>query len=206
MDLLYSPAADRNKEPILTVLRKVLPESGRVLEIASGSGQHIVHFAAELPSLCWLPSEPQAEGLRSIEARISEAALTNVAAPLKLDVTGTWPELDVDALIVANMLHISPPETLPALMRGASGVMPRGGVLTIYGPFKRNGEHTASSNERFDASLRERDSRWGIRDLETVVDTAQTFAIELQQVVAMPANNLLLVFTLPSQREPPGCQ
>lgn len=193
---MYSAAAERNKDPILEVLRRVLPQRGRVLEIASGSGQHVVHFAAALPSLDWLPSEPDRSGQQSIRARVAESAVSNISEPIGLDVTATWPALEVDAVVVANLLHISEPDALPGLMRGAGAVMPEGGVLTVYGPFKKAGAQVSLSNAEFDQSLRGRNPRWGIRDMESVVEVAQSFSFRLQEVVTMPANNFMLIFTL----------
>jgi hypothetical protein len=194
-ELICSPAAERNKEPILQVLQRVLPERGRVLEVASGSGQHLVHFASALPALHWLPSEPDHQGRQSIRARVADAGLANVDEPITLDVTATWPALEIAAVIVANLLHISEPAALPGLMRGAASVLPRGGVLTVYGPFKRNGEQVSLSNAEFDHSLRTRNALWGIRDMERVIEEAQSCSLRLLEVVAMPANNFMLIFT-----------
>ena len=190
-ELPFSSAAERNRAPILEVLKKELPLTGRVLEVASGTGQHLAFFADALPNLQWIPSEPDVQMHDAIRCRT--AALANVVEPIGLDVMAAWPEIDVDAVIVANMLHISPAATLEALCRGAARVC-RAGVLHIYGPFKQYGEHTSASNAAFDTSLRSRDALWGIRDLEDVIATAARygFALSLQQ--AMPANNFSLLF------------
>lgn len=192
----HSDPAERNRQPILAVLERVLPKSGVVLEIASGTGQHVVGFAQSLPDLHWLPSDPDVDARESIAARIDDSGLENVDAPLDLDVLESWPVPFVDAVITANLLHISPIETLAALCEGAANVLRPNGLLHIYGPFKRHGAQTAQSNARFDASLRERNPAWGIRDLEKVVDTALRCGFKLEEVVDMPANNFSLVFRL----------
>lgn len=193
-DLPFSPAADRNKEPILSCLRELLPEAARVLEVASGTGQHVVHFAAALPATRWQPSDPESEARRAITARLESLSLTNVSAPIELDVTGAWPVLSADALYTANMLHISEPETVAGLMQGAASVLGHDGRLLIYGPFKRGGVQVSPSNEAFDQSLRARNPRWGIRDLEEVASVAEQAGFELSKVIDMPANNFLLSF------------
>ena len=189
-----SPAAERNSAPILAVLETALAGCGSVLEIASGTGQHLVFFAAALPHIQWQPSETNPDMGPVISARIQQARVTNVLSPLDIDVCEPWPELSVDAVIVANLLHISPLATLPALCAGARGVCRPGGVLHIYGPFKQLGEHTAISNAEFDASLRMRDPAWGIRDIEAVIDSALKYGWQLQRQISMPANNFSLVF------------
>jgi hypothetical protein len=192
--LLHAPAADRNKAAILEVLKRVLPARGTVLEVASGTGQHVVHFAAALPGLQWIPSDPDPGNRTSIAAHVSQAELSNVAPPLNLDVVDEWPSSLVDAVIVANLLHISARETLPGLCRGAAAVLLPGGVLHVYGPFKRGGQHTSESNARFDQLLRSQDCRWGLWNVEDLVDTASEHGLEVREVIAMPANNLSLVF------------
>lgn len=195
--LLSSSAAERNKEPILEVLRRVLPPEGLVLEIASGSGQHVVHFAAALPALRWQPSEMDPELRRSIAARVAAAGLKNAAPPIELDVERLpWPVEVADAVIAINLIHIAPWSAAEALVQGARRVLPRGGMLYLYGPYRRFGAHTAPSNERFDASLRAQDPRWGVRDMEAVVELAAGAGFALEETVAMPANNFSLVFRL----------
>jgi SAM-dependent methyltransferase len=191
---LNAPAADRNKAPILEVLKRVLPARGNVLEVASGTGQHVVHFAAALPQLQWIPSDPDPSQRMSIAAHVSQADLSNVAPPLNLDVLDEWDASTVDAVIVANLLHISARETLPGLCRGAAAVLRPGGVLHVYGPFKRGGKHTSDGNARFDQLLRAQDRRWGLWNVEDVVDTASEYGLEVTEVIAMPANNFSLVF------------
>lgn len=195
---LHAPAAERNREPILAVLRKVLPEAGTVLEIASGTGQHAEFFAAALPHLVWQPTDPDPQALASIAVRVADAALPNLRAPLPLDVrTASWP-LDgtsgLDAVVCINMIHISPWEAGRALIDGVAQRLNPGGVLVLYGPYRRNGAHTAPSNEAFDAQLRQRDAAWGVRDLEDVDALAQAAGFDAAQVVEMPANNLCVVF------------
>ncbi len=190
---LHAPAAQRNKAPILEVLQRHLPRRGRVLEIASGTGQHVVHFAGALAGLTWQPSDPDPAQRASIEALVSSAGLDNVEPPLDLDVLGPWPDLRVDAVITANLLHVAPPEVVDGLCAGAAGVLVPGGVLHVYGPFNRHGAFTSEGNRRFDAALREQDPRWGIRDLEALLDSAARRGLERHEIVDMPANNFSVV-------------
>jgi SAM-dependent methyltransferase len=193
-DLPFSPAAERNAAPILQVLRDVLPATARVLEVASGTGQHAAHFARAMPAWQWQPSEGDAAALGVIAARC--AGLPNVARPLQLDVLAAWPaELGrFDAVFSANMLHISPWATCAALMRGAAARLQDSGLLVVYGPFVVDGTPTAASNVAFDASLRARDAAWGLRRLADVAAEALAAGLVLDRTVAMPANNLTLVF------------
>ncbi|TVQ93442.1 MAG: DUF938 domain-containing protein [Deltaproteobacteria bacterium] len=184
----------RNQGPILRALRPLFSGPVRVLEIASGTGQHGAYFAAHLPQLCWQPTDVTRSSFESIEAWRAPVA-DRVAPPILLDVTWpTWPACAVDAIFCANMIHISPFETTRGLLRGAQARLPSGGLLILYGPFTRGGAHTASSNLAFDQSLRARDPRWGVRDLDAVVDLAGQRTLELEQVIEMPANNLTVVF------------
>jgi SAM-dependent methyltransferase len=193
--VLTWPAPERNKEPILEVLRRVLPERGTVLEIASGTGQHVVHFAAALPGLAWQPSDPGPRHRASIAARLEAARLPNVAPPLDLDVRlHPWPVSHADALVCINMIHIAPWEATLALLAGGAEVLAGGGLLYLYGPFRREGRHTAPSNEAFDEGLRQQDPAWGVRNLEDVVEAAERQGFGLEQVVPMPANNLSVLF------------
>ena len=191
----YSGPAERNKGPILDVLRRTLPEEGLILEIASGTGQHIAYFAAALPALRWQPTDADPELLASIAASVSMAKLSNVNAAVQFDVRNTpWPVTEVDALLCINMIHISAwPATL-ALFDGAKDILSAGAALFLYGPYRRNDRHTAPSNEAFDASLRSRDPSWGVRDLEEVTKTAEAAGFLLEEVVAMPANNFSVIF------------
>ncbi|KVC58019.1 DUF938 domain-containing protein [Burkholderia stagnalis] len=192
---LSAPAAERNRAPILDVLRRVLPASGDVLEIASGTGQHVVHFAAGLPGLRWHPSDPDAQARQSIAAWVAHAGLPNVDAPRAFDVRdAAWPFAVLDAIVCINMIHIAPWACADALFAGASRVLRPGGVLVLYGPYRREGRHTAPSNEAFDAQLRSRDPSWGVRDLEAVVALGLDRGLDCIEVVEMPANNLSVVF------------
>lgn len=191
---LSAPAAERNKEPILAVLRRVLPPRGTVLTIAEGTGQHVAHFAAALPDLHWRPSDPDARSRASIAAWTAD--LANVAPPLDLDVTvSPWPlDAAAAAVLCINMIHIAPWRATEALMQGAAALLPAGGVLFLYGPYRREGRHTAPSNEAFDADLRARNPQWGVRDLEAVAAEGAKHGFALREVVPMPANNFSVVF------------
>ncbi len=192
--LPFSPAAERNREPILEVLTRVLPASCRVLEIASGTGQHAEYFARARPVWQWQPSDADTVSLPGIAARC--AGLRNVAAPVPLDVLQPWSHTltGFDAAYCANMLHISPWPTCAALMRGVAHALVPNGVLLIYGPFIVDGEPTAPSNAAFDASLNARNPEWGLRRLSDVAAEANAVELRFEQRVAMPANNLMLVF------------
>jgi SAM-dependent methyltransferase len=192
--VLAYPAPERNKAPILDVLRRVLPAQGKVLEVASGTGQHIVHFAQGLPELAWLPSDPEVAHRDSIQARTTASGCANIAPPLNLDVLDRpWPVGKVDAILCINMIHIAPwPATL-ALLQEAGAVLEPKGVLYLYGPYRRAGHPTAPSNEDFDADLRRRNPEWGLRSLEDVQREAARAGFALQEVVEMPANNLSVV-------------
>ncbi len=190
---LQSPAVARNRQPILEVLREVLPARARVLEVASGSGEHAVHFAGAAPGWIWQPSDPHPRALASIAAWSEVARLDNLLKPLLFDVTGEWPAERFDAVVAINLLHISPWTASEALMAGATGCLAPGGVVVLYGPFRREGCPTAASNAAFDADLRRRDPQWGIRDLAEVEEEAQRYGLLLAQVLPMPANNLILI-------------
>jgi hypothetical protein len=194
-ELLTSAAAERNKDPILTVLESVLPPTGSVLEIASGSGQHVCFFAAELPGIRWQPTEPDGPHRDAIEARIRGSGLTNIAAPIALDVhEPRWPvDPSYDAVICINMVHISPWSATNALCLGAARHLGIGGKLVLYGPYLEHGS-AVQSNLDFDATLKRRNQQWGLRELEDVTRTAALHGLHRKQVVRMPANNLTLVF------------
>ena len=193
-----SPSTARNREPILAVLQRVLPASARVLEIASGSGEHAAFVAAAMPDLIWQPSDPDETARASITAWIDSERLSNVLAPRMIDVSraawGVEADAPFDAIVAINMIHISPWEATLGLVSGASRLLRAGGVLYTYGPYTRDGRHTAPSNEAFDASLRERDSSWGVRDVADVERQALLQGLTLREIVEMPANNLSLVF------------
>ena len=194
-DRLHSPAAERNRGPILLELQRLLPPGGTMLEVAAGTGQHAAHFAAALPGWRWQPSDGDARSLPSIAAWCE--GLGNVLPPIALDVLAPgWPGVParLDAIFNANMLHISPWATCAALMQGAARHLSAQGLLLIYGPYLVDGEATAPSNLAFDADLRSRDARWGLRRLADVEAEADQVGLVLDQRVAMPSNNLLLVF------------
>ncbi|MBB4630945.1 DUF938 domain-containing protein [Sphingosinicella soli] len=191
----YAPATARNRDSILDVLGSLLPESGVVLEIASGTGEHVVHFARARPDLLWQPTDPSADARDSIAAWVAAEGLQNVRAPLDLDAAAErWPIGRIDAAVCINMLHISPWAATEGLMRGAGLHAPPGGLLYIYGPFRRADVPTAPSNEAFDADLKARDARWGLRDLDDVRSEADANGLGFEGLVEMPANNLSLIF------------
>jgi len=196
-----SPSALRNCGPILDVLRTALPPAGTVIEIASGTGEHVVHFAAALPGLTWQPSDPSAEARESIAAWTAASAVPNILPPIDLDATAQrWPIDRADAVIAINMVHISPWVATLGLLRHAAALLPRGGPLILYGPYRRAGEALAPSNAAFDADLRARNAEWGLRCLEDVVREAEAMGLVLDRVVAMPANNLAVLFTRSGSR------
>lgn len=191
----HAPATARNRDPILAILREVLPLEGTVLEVASGTGEHAVHFARETPALRWQPSDPSAEARESIAAWVAAEGVPNVAAPLALDAASAdWPIAQADALICINMVHISPWAATEGLFRGAARVLPQGAPLVLYGPYRRAGHDLEPSNAAFDESLKQRNPAWGLRLLEHVVDLAAGCGFELENVSEMPANNLTVVF------------
>lgn len=195
----FAPAAARNRDPILAVLRRVLPARGLVLEIASGSGEHAVHFAQAFPGLAFQPSDPEADARASIDAWAGDAA--NVRPALALDAAAwPWPLAAADAVLCINMIHIAPWAASEGLVRGAAAILPVGAPLVLYGPFRRGGRHTAPSNAEFDAGLRARNPAWGVRDLEAVAALAAQAGFGPPEVVEMPANNLVVVF----RRSAPG--
>ena len=191
----HAPSAARNREPILEVLRRHLPATGLVLEIASGTGEHAVHFSSALPGITWQPTDREDDAIASIAAHRAAAALPNLRAPVRLDVSvQNWPVTQADAVIAINMIHIAPWSAGEALIQGAGRILPVGGKLFFYGPFRENGVHNAPSNEAFDADLKARNPLWGIRDIELVKATAGLNGLRLIDRVKMPANNLTLVF------------
>lgn len=188
-----APAAARNRDPILEVLRRILPASGLLLEVASGTGEHAIHFAAALPALTFQPSDPDPGARASIDAWAS--AVPNIRPALALDAAAPdWPVAAADAVLCINMVHISPWSATCGLMRGAAAILPPGAPLILYGPYRRDGAHTAPTNAAFDADLRARNPAWGVRDLEAVADLAATHGFGPPEVVSMPANNLIVVF------------
>ena len=192
----FAPAAERNRQPILDVLRRVLPPRGLVLEVASGTGQHAIFFSEHLRDLRWQPTDASPEALQSIGAWAAEATPPNLLPPIELDVLSPdWPVREADALLCINMIHISPWETTEALFQGATKVLAAGSPLVTYGPYRLHGEHTAQSNEAFDQSLRSRNARWGVRDVDDLVELGAQTGFSLQERVGMPANNMTLVWT-----------
>ena len=191
----HAPATERNREPILAILREALPARGTVLEIASGTGEHAIHFAAALPGLTFQPSDPDLDALASIRAWAVAAKLNNVRPPLLLDASAAdWPIDHAEAILCINMIHISPWEATMGLFAGAARRLGDGAPLYLYGPYRRAGVATAPSNEAFDASLKARDPRWGLRDLDAVTALAAERGFTLERIVDMPANNLSLLF------------
>jgi hypothetical protein len=191
----YAPATVRNRDFILDVLRDVLPTTGVILEIASGSGEHVVHFARNLPSLVFQPSDPEPDALLSVAAWMKAAEVTNVRAPIVLDASRSpWPIASADGIICINMVHISPWDASVGLIRGAAAILPPGSPLYLYGPYKRKGFATAPSNEAFDRNLRDRNPIWGLRDLEAIAAIAQSAGFSIPDITEMPANNLSIVF------------
>ncbi|MDB5684689.1 MAG: hypothetical protein JWM75_2387 [Sphingomonas bacterium] len=185
----HAPATLRNREAILDVLRAALPARGLVLELASGSGEHIAFFARNLPRLDWQPSDPDGAARRSIAAWAKGVA--NVRPPIAIDAAAAdWPIAAADAMLCINMVHISPWSATEGLVAGASRLLSAGGLLYLYGPFSREGRHSAASNAAFDADLRARDPAWGVRDLEAVAALADAHTLGLERVIEMPANNL----------------
>ena len=190
----HSPAAERNRGPILAELQRVLPAQGVMLEIASGTGQHAAHFAAALPGWRWLPSDGDADAMASIHAWC--ASTPDVLPPIQLDVAAlSWPGVpdQVDAMFCANLLHIAPWAVTPALMQGAARHLSPQGLLVLYGPYLEHGVPAAPGNLAFDSDLRARNPAWGLRRLADVLAQAQQAGLQLVERVALPANNLLLV-------------
>lgn len=189
----WSEACERNRAPILEVLRGAFAGAIQVLEIGSGTGQHAVFFAAAMPQLVWQPSD-RAENLAGIAAWRDEAGLPNLRAPLALDVDGDWPVAECDALFTANTLHIMSWASVEHFFSGAGRVLRPGGVLAVYGPFSYGGRHTAESNARFDALLRARDPLSGVRDFDAVCTLAHSHGLEFCDDHALPANNRMLIW------------
>ncbi len=190
----HAPSVERNRDDILAVLKRLLPQQGTILEIASGTGQHAVHFAPHFPNAIWQPSECRPEALESIRAWAAEAALPNLRDPVELDVTlPVWPVESADAMVAINMLHISPWAACEALLAGAARILSPGGRLVYYGAFIRDDRPTAPSNLEFDRSLRQRNSAWGVRRLERVVEQGESAGLTYEQVLDMPNNNYILV-------------
>ena len=194
-DRRSAPHVARNAAPIAEFLAGILPDRGMALELASGSGEHILQFARTFPRLLWQPSDPEPAALRSIEAWRAESGLFNLLPPISLDVRAAdWPAPQADAILCINMIHISPWSATVGLMRGAGRLLGEGAPLYLYGPYRREGVETAPSNEAFDESLKARNPEWGLRALEAVEAEAGKHGLQLDRVVEMPANNLSLLF------------
>jgi hypothetical protein len=190
-----APHVARNAGPIVDVLAEILPARGMVLELASGTGEHILHFAQKFPKLLWQPSDPEPAALRSIEAWRAESGLFNLLPAISLDARAAdWPVPQADAILCINMIHISPWAATAGLMRGAGRLLEEGAPLYLYGPYRRAGVETAPSNEAFDESLKARDPEWGLRELDAVEAEAGKQGLQLDRIVEMPANNLSVVF------------
>jgi SAM-dependent methyltransferase len=194
-DALSAPATARNRDAILTILKRTLPAKGTVLEIASGTGEHAAYFAQALPNLTWQPTDPDERARKSITAHRERANLPNLLPPLELDASKeTWPLARVDAIVAINMIHIAPWTAAQGLMAGAERLMLPGGVLYLYGPYKEGGQHTAPSNALFDADLTARNPEWGVRNLDDVRALASQHKLDFVERASMPANNLSVVF------------
>lgn len=192
---LVSPSAERNKGPIADVLKRVLPDHGTVLEISSGTGQHVVHFAREMPDLIWQPSERDEPSLQSIKQWMAAEALPNILPPLRLDVSELpWQAGPAIAIICLNMIHIAPWSAAEELIRGAEITLGQGDILFLYGPYRRNGVPTSPSNEAFNGQLRARNPEWGLRNVEDVARCAMLHGFGPPEIREMPANNLSVIF------------
>ena len=188
----FAPATDRNRGAIADILRRVLPAQGVVLEIACGSGQHAAYIAPQLPGLTWQPTDPDPEACASADAWAAGA--TNIARALILEAERPWPVAHADAIVCINMVHIAPWSASVALLAGAGRCLPPGGILYLYGPYRFGDTPLAPSNESFDASLKSRDPRWGLRDVSALTSLAAANGLSLIEAVAMPANNHSLIF------------
>jgi len=196
----FSEACERNREPILAELKRIFADRKRALEIGSGTGQHATYFAAALPHLVWQPSDV-AEHLPGIRQWVTEAGAANLRMPLELDVERAWPDTAADAVFSANTCHIMSWPQVERMFGGIGRLLPAGGVFALYGPFNYGGRHSAESNARFDAMLRERDPQSGVRDAEAIAAIAQREYLARQEDIAMPANNRLLIFRKDSSHE-----
>lgn len=192
-DLPFAPASERNKQPILEVLQRELPSSGLILEIGSGTGQHVVHFSQNLPELQWQPSD-QAKNLPGLQGRLDQEAGANVLPAIQLDVAGDWPKIEVAAIFSANTAHIMSWPEVVHMFDGVAVLLKPAGVFCLYGPFNENGEFTSASNQQFDQQLRSQKPSMGLRDVAELEKLAQQRQLHLQQQIAMPANNQVLVF------------
>lgn len=195
----YAPATQRNQEPILQVLQRILPPTGNILEISSGTGEHAIYFAPRLKPRVWIPSEPQLYLRESIIAWREDFPSDYLASPLAIDTTEPiWAveteKIEINAIVNINMIHIAPWSACLGLIAGAGRILPSGGILYLYGPYKQNGQHTAASNAAFDESLQTRHPEWGVRNLEDVIEAAKAQGLAFVEAIPMPANNLSVIF------------
>ncbi|MDZ4728910.1 MAG: DUF938 domain-containing protein [Xanthomonadales bacterium] len=197
-DLPFAPACERNKQPILEVLQRVLPQSGLVLEIGSGTGQHLVHFSAHLPQLLWQPTE-QVENLPGLQRRLDMEAGSSVLPAMELNVAAAWPVISAAAVISANTAHIMGWQEVICMFGGVANILAEGGPFCLYGPFNQNGEFTSESNQQFDRDLKWRKASMGIRDVTELEKLAGRRHMKLEQQIALPANNQMLVFRKDSE-------
>lgn len=201
----HAPATERNREPIAAILRTVLPSAGTVLEVASGTGEHAIFFADRFPALDWQPSDPDPLAITSIRAWAEARRLPNLRPPLLIDASADrWPVERADAVLCINMVHISPWEATVGLLTHSAKLLPVGGPLVLYGPYFQQGVETAPSNMAFDESLRARDSRWGLRQLEDLIALAESQNLRQEAAHPMPANNLCVVFRKGGGNAPAG--
>jgi SAM-dependent methyltransferase len=190
----HAPATERNRDVIAETLARVLPTEGLVLEVASGTGEHAVHFAKLFPALTWQPSDPDPIALASINAWRADSNVPNLRPAMLLDASADWPVAQADAVVCINMTHISPWAATVGLLRNVARLLPPSAVLFIYGPYKQRDVPLAESNAAFDASLRQQNAEWGLRYVEDIAEEAHKFGLRLDPVIAMPANNLSLIF------------
>lgn len=190
----HAPSAERNRDPIAAVLRQELPDDGTVLEIASGSGEHALHFARLFPALTWQPSDPDGAARASIDAWAVQEALPNLRPALAVNAAADWPRVGADAVLCINMVHISPWDATLGLLTNSAKLLPVGGPLILYGPYFRDAVETAPSNLAFDIDLRDRNPEWGLRHLEEVDHAAMAVGLEPARLVEMPANNIIRVY------------
>ena len=190
----HAPATSRNRAPILKVLREHLPQLGTILEIASGTGEHISYFARAMPHLNWQPTDIDTGAILSTAAYCKDASLANLALPKRLDVmSSNWPYTQLAGVLCINMIHIAPWSCSAGLISGAAQVLEGNGPLVLYGPFKRNGIHTAPTNETFDRMLQSKNPEWGVRDIEAVEAIARDAGFDESTAIEMPSNNCCLI-------------
>lgn len=190
----HAPATERNRDVIAQTLARVLPTEGLILEVASGTGEHVVHFAKMFPALTWQPSDPDPIALASINAWRADSNVPNMRPAMLLDASADWPIMQADAVVCINMTHISPWAATVGLLRNAARLLPPSAVLFIYGPYNQRDVPLAQSNAAFDASLRQQNAEWGLRYVDDIAEEAYKSGLHLDSVIDMPANNLSLIF------------